>query len=191
DAGHTFANLGETQLDPTVAAGPISGYQLEIGLTDVGPPLVTGSSVFATSEAWDYDTGRLARFDLSTGQRIWRHDLTCSGSPVLSLRSILLEDDCSVSDPNYAEVLSMGDGSLRYDASGFLGLVDQGTAYLTNRGGVVYGYPWTITASDVATGQTEWQISTASNSDVEYPLLVAGDTLYVKHGDAIEALDTA
>ena len=48
DAGHTFANLGEIHLDPAIVAGPFLRSDLEIGLSDVGQPLVTGSSVFAT-----------------------------------------------------------------------------------------------------------------------------------------------
>jgi outer membrane protein assembly factor BamB len=80
---------------------------------------------------------------------------------------------------------------MRYRASDQLGIVDRGVAYLTNYGGGVYVDPWMITAQDVVTGDILWTKSTASNVDRILPVLASGDTLYVQHGQAIEAWDRA
>jgi outer membrane protein assembly factor BamB len=196
DAGHTYANLGETQL--TVAAlkampayPGMSRSEVEIGLSNVSDPLVEGDSLFTTSTAWDGENGRLARFDITTGQKLWVHDLLCFGYPSISSDSIVITEDCSVSDPGPAHVLSVDDASVRYYAADQLGLVHRGVAYLTNYGDSAYQDPWRIDAQDVATGDVLWTKSTASFADRMVPELASGDTLYVDHNGAIEAWNAA
>jgi hypothetical protein len=194
DAGHTHANLGETQLTP--AALKTVPYRLQksevdVGLLDVGEPLIEGDSMFVTSVGWDYESGRLQRFDIPTETRTWRHDLSCFGRPVVSSSVILIEDKCTETAPAPAQMLSTADGSLVGIAADQLGIVHRGVAYLTNYGGGVYLEPYSITAMDVATRDVLWNVATASHDESLSPLLAIGDTLYVRHQTATEAWDTA
>src|SRR4051794_28940787 len=83
DAGHTFANLGESVLSPDVVANGLGVPSVDVGLIDVGPPLVSNGSVYVTSKAWDHYTGRLERWDIATEQRVWLTDMSCFYHPFL------------------------------------------------------------------------------------------------------------
>jgi hypothetical protein len=103
----------------------------------------------------------------------------------------VIQDSCSESNPGTAQVLSTADASIRYRAVAQPGFVHAGVAYLTNYGDGVYMDPWFVAAQNVATGRVLWKKFSTSYSDTLLPVLAAGHTLYVQHGQAIEAWDTA
>src|SRR5262245_16727636 len=110
DAGQSYANLGESQL--TVAAlkamPPWPGMArstVDVGLLDVTDPLIEGDSMVVTSISWDGENGRLERFDLPTGQRLWTDELWCPGPPNMSAGLIVIAYFCSETNPPPAHVL--------------------------------------------------------------------------------------
>jgi hypothetical protein len=191
DSGHSFANPQEGLLGPAVVKGDFLRREVELGLLDTGDPLVWNGSLFTTSHAWDGENGRLARFDLATGEQVWRRDLSCFSRPVLSEAWVLIQDSCSQSDPPPVGAVSIADGSFSFFLEDYFGVVKGGTAYLSNLGRGVNQEPWELIAQSVSTKSIRWRRTTSSYDDVLRPVLAAGSTLYVQHNDAIEARDTA
>src|SRR3954447_3588164 len=194
DAGHTYADLGETQL--TVAAlkamPAYPGFArstVDVGLINVSSPLIDGESMYVTSQAWDGESGRLDRFDIATETKLWTRALSCFDPPVVSSGWILMEDKCTASAPTPAQLISQADGTVKDFAADQLGIVDRGVGYFTNYGGGVYQEPWYVTAQDLATKNILWQKTSSSTTDVTVPVLAAGATLYVQHNQSIEAWD--
>jgi hypothetical protein len=186
DAGHTYANRGESVLDPATVAKGLTRTSVDVGLIDVGQPLVSDASVYVTSAAWDFETGRLERWDIATEQRIWLTDLLCFGPPFLSGRSILIDDTCGVSQPAPPRIFSTVDGLQTGYAKDYFGFTHRGVAYLTSGPGEsADGIE--VKAMRVATRKVLWTLPGASTGPLGRPLLAAGNTLYIQRGTTIEA----
>jgi hypothetical protein len=186
DAGHTYANRGESVLDPATVAKGLTRTSVDIGLIDVGQPLVSDASVYATSNAWDFETGRLERWDIASEKRVWLTDLLCFGPPFLSGQSILIDDTCGVSQPAPPRIFSTVDGLQTGYAKDYFGFTHRGVAYLTS-GPAESADGIEVKAMRVATRKVLWTLPGAPTGPLGRPLLAAGNTLYIQRGTTIEA----
>src|SRR5262245_56125254 len=188
DGGKTYANLGESILTPTVVAHGLVATTVRTGEPSVGQPLVSDGSVYTASLSSDGYTDRLRRFDVATATKVWSEDLNCYGVPVLSGDIILVDDSCGVSQPAPPRGFSTVDGSQKYLAADYFGIVDRGVGFLTS-GPDFSADGIEVTATDMATGDVMWQLPGLPTGPLGRPVLAAGNTLYIQRGSVIEARD--
>jgi outer membrane protein assembly factor BamB len=186
DAGRTRANLGESILTPSTVKAGLTVSTVELGLSNTyATPVVEGGSFYAMSNAWDGVNGRLYRYDLATHDPVWRVDTECADAPMPAGAALLEGSTCGSTYRPQLQALNTTDGSLRYSAGLLPKFINRGLAYLNAP--PKYLHPKNeVTAVDASTGAVLWRAPTPSEG-LGYPLLAAGNTLYVGRVDSIAA----
>jgi outer membrane protein assembly factor BamB len=166
--------------------------EYDVGLSLIGNVDVEGTSLYATSTRRDTEGGRLARFDLATGDRLWRNKLLCAGWGPYAYRKIVLiqDDECSGSSPGTIDGVRASDGQQTYDTDGTSGLAVGRMAFLTDNDELdhdtisVWGY-------SIPRGHIRWEYGPFPR-DRRFDVIAAGpDTVDVLNfrSETVTALD--
>jgi PQQ-like domain len=113
--------------------------EYHVGLAHIASVDVEGHSLYATSSRRDSSGGRFARFDLETGERLWRQKLVCPGWGPHAFKSVVLIQDLGCSEsPGTIYGVRRSDGAETFFTDGLTGVVAGDDAFLTNNIGQGY-----------------------------------------------------
>jgi outer membrane protein assembly factor BamB len=162
-----------------VSANALPTYRLvneyDVGLARIGTVAVEGNSLYATSaRRRDVCGARFARFDLATGKRLWRYQLTSSGwGPYAHRKTVLIQDQgCSESSPGTIDGVSASDGQRIYETDGITGVAVGGMAFLTNNHGEDYS-TISVWGYSIPKGHVRWEYGPFPR-DRQFDVIAAG-----------------
>ena len=132
--------------------------EYDVGLSTIQFVDVDGDRLYAESVRRDESWGRVARFVVARGERLWRQKLFCPGWNLEAYRSVALvqEKSCSESSPGSIHGINASNGGFAFWTDGISGVVAGDMAFLTNNYGEDYS-TISVWGYSLPKGRVRWE----------------------------------
>ena len=165
--------------------------EYDVGFGRITGVDVDGRSVYAVSSRRIHQGGRIARFKLQSGERIWRSRIVCPGWGPQVMDSVVLTQgtDCTAQLGGVGAIFAVRarDGDVAFTTEAHSGVVGDGAAYLTAFGDPASPQPGVVRAYD-RKGHILWSYDPGGQQRAPVVLAAGADAVYILDDMGVVAL---